>query len=181
MSTTRQRLLAASSLSAFCVLGAPTAQGGSSDAYFGVGAGVADLEDQVVHTETGPITLDRRDTTYKVFGGYQATDSFAVEGTYRDFGESEEGPFRTETDGLDVSAVGMLLIGPVDVFARGGVIFWDTNGRGGLSDDHGEDLSWGVGGALKLGDAWFRVEGEWFDVELPGDVQTVTASVAWSF
>ena len=181
MNTAYQRLLAASSQIAFCFLGAPTAQGGPSDFYLGTGAGVAEFENQVVRTETGAVRLGGRDKTYKIFGGYQATENFAVEGTYLDFGKSEEGRFSMETDGLDVSAVGMLLIGPVDVFAKGGVIFWDTKGRGGLPDDHGENLSWGLGGAVRLGNVWLRVEGEWFDVELPSNVQTVTASVAWSF
>lgn len=163
-----------------CLLGSAVVHAGTSDFYLGAGAGVADFDDQVVRTDTGTVRLGGRDKTYKIYGGYRATRNFAVEGTYLDFGKSGEGRFSTKTDGLDVSAVGMLLLGPVDVFAKGGVVAWDTKG-GELLDDHGKNLSWGLGGALKLGNVRFRVESKWFDVELPSNVQTVTASVAWSF
>lgn len=181
MNGTCQKILTGLGVIGFLLLGSTVVHADPFDFYFGIGTGVADFDGKAGHGEDGAIHLDSSDTTYKIFGGYQATENFAVEGTYRDFGEVQEGLFSTETDGLDIGAVGMFLMGPVDVFARGGVIFWDTKGRGGLPDGDGKDLSWGFGGALKMGNTWVRVESEWFDVEVPSDFQTVTASVAWSF
>ncbi len=149
--------------------------------YLGAGAGVADFEDNVEFEDLGDVRISDDDTAFKFFGGYRATPNFGIEGGYRSFGEAEAGPFSIETDGVDVSAVGFLPLGPVDLFAKGGVIFWDTDGGGGIPGDDGEDLTYGVGGQLNLGSLFLRLESEWFDIDFPDDTQMITGSVGWSF
>lgn len=154
---------------------------GAPNAYLGAGAGVANFEDDVEFRDLGDVDLDDDSTAYKLFGGYRATPNFGVEGGYRNFGEGDAGPFTVETDGLDVAGVGFLPLGPVDLFAKGGVIFWDTNAGGGLPDADGEDLMYGVGGQLNVGSLFLRVESEWFDIDFPEDTQMITGSVGWTF
>jgi len=154
---------------------------GPQKVYLGAGAGVADFEDQVEVEDIGDVDLDDDSTAFKVFGGYRATENFAIEGGYRSFGEAEAGPFTIETDGLDVAGVGLLPLGPVDLFAKGGAIFWETDGGGGFPDDDGTDLMYGVGGQVNLGSLLLRLESEWFEFDLPEDTQMISASVGWTF
>lgn len=177
---TLERFTAAAAVTGL-VLAAPVVRADPPALYAGAGAGVADFDGKVNVDGIGDVDLEGHDTAYKLFGGYRTTENFALEGGYRSFGESEGESFRVKTDGWDVSAVGLLLVGPVDVFAKGGVIFWDTKGRGGLPNNHGQDLTWGIGGAVNVGSLWLRVESEWFAADAPDEVQTLTASVAWSF
>jgi len=170
-------------LSAAAPAAAQMASGGARapGAYLGAGAGVADFEDNVEFQDLGDVELDDDSTAYKFFGGYRATEFFGVEGGYRTFGEADAGPFTVETDGLDVSAVGFLPIGPMDLFAKGGMILWNTDVSGGLPGDDGEDLTYGVGGQLNVGSLFFRLESEWFELDFPEDTQMISGSVGWSF
>ena len=149
--------------------------------YLGAGAGVANFEDQVKVQDLGDVDLNDDDTAYKLYGGYRVNRNFAVEGGYRNFGKADAGPFSVETDGWDAQALGLLPIGPVDLFAKGGVIFWDSNGGGGFPDESDRDLTYGVGGQLNVGNLWFRLESEWFDINYPEDTQMITGSVGFSF
>lgn len=161
--------------------GAQMTPGGAPKVYLGAGAGVADFEDRVEFEDLGDVDIDDDGTAFKFFGGYRATPNFGIEGGYRSFGEADAGPFSVETTGLDVSAVGFLPLGLVDLFAKGGVIVWDTDGDGGIPGDDGEDLMYGVGGQLNLGSLFLRLESEWFDIDFPEDTQMITGSVGWSF
>lgn len=163
------------------LVAAPVLHAQAPNVYIGAGAGVADFEDDVEVRDIGDVDIDDDSTAYKFFGGYRATENFAIEGGYRDFGKAKSGPFSVEVDGFDVSALGLLPIGPFDLFAKGGVIFWDTKGRGGFPDDDGEDLTYGVGVTLNVASLWFRLESEWFDMDIPDDTQMITASVGWTF
>lgn len=149
--------------------------------YIGGGAGVADFEDRVEAEDLGDIDLDDDSTAYKFFGGWRATENLGIEGGYRSFGEADAGPLSVETNGLDVNGIGFLPIGPVDLFAKGGVIFWDTDGEGPIPDADGEDLMYGVGGQLNVGRLFFRLESEWFDIDFPDDTQMFSGSVGWTF
>lgn len=149
--------------------------------YIGAGVGLADFEDDAEAEDLPDVRISDDDTAYKFFGGYRWTENFGIEGGYRNFGEAGNGPFSVETDGFDVAGVGFLPVGPVDLFAKGGALFWDTDGSGGLPDDDGTDLMYGVGGQLNLGRLFLRLESEWFEMDLPEDTQMISGSVGWTF
>lgn len=155
--------------------------GEMSNVYLGIGAGVANLKDDVRLNDLGDIRFNDDSTAYKVFGGYRATENFAVEGGYRDFGKAESGPFSIKTDGFDVAAVGILPVGPVELLAKAGIIFWDANAKSPVPDDSGEDLMYGVGGQMNLGSLFFRLESEWFDMNFSDNTQMISGSVGWRF
>ena len=56
---------------------------------------------------------------------------------------------KAEGDGISAFAVGFLPLGPVDVFAKGGLISWDTQARRGFDED-GTDLAYGVGAQFRF-------------------------------
>lgn len=161
------------------VLQAQTAA--SPGLYLGAGAGVANFEDEVEVGDIGDVDIDDDSTAYKFYGGYLFTPHLALEGGYRSFGEAEAGPFSVETTGWDASVVGFLPVGPIDLFARGGMIFWQTDGAGGVPDRDDEDLTYGLGGQLNIGTLFVRLESEWFDIDFPDDTQMITASAGLRF
>lgn len=149
--------------------------------YLGAGAGVANFEDNVEVQDLGDVDIDDDGTAYKFFGGYRFNQNFAIEGGYRNFGDADAGPFTVETDGFDAEAVGLLPVGPFDLFAKAGGILWDTNGSGSVPGDSGEAFTYGVGGQLNVGSLWFRLESEWFEMDFPEDTQMISASVGLDF
>jgi hypothetical protein len=177
----------AATAAAVMVLAAPPAvearmgSGGVPNFYLGAGAGVADFEDDVEFRDLEDVRLNDDATAYKFFAGYRASPNLGIEGGYRNFGEAEAGPFSVETDGFDVYAMGFLPLGPVDLFAKGGVIFWDSSGKGGFPDDDGSDLTYGLGGQVHFGRLFIRLESEWFDIDYPEDVQMFSGSIGWTF
>lgn len=154
---------------------------GTSKFYLGAGIGRANLKDNVKLGDLGDVSFNDDSTAYKIFGGYRVAPYFGIEGGYRDFGKADAGPFSVETDGFDIAAVGFLPVGPVDLFAKGGVIFWNTDGQAPAPNDSGQDLMYGVGGQLNLGRLFLRLESEWFKMAFPDDAQMITGSVGWVF
>ncbi|MGA8259039.1 MAG: outer membrane beta-barrel protein [Arenicellales bacterium] len=164
-------------------LGAGMATGGDMTPkfYLGAGAGRANLKSHVKLGDLGDVRFSDDSTAYKIFAGYRAARYFGIEGGYRNFGKADAGPFSVKTDGFDVAAVGFLPVGPVDLFAKGGVIFWNTDSQAPAPNDSGQDLMYGVGGQLNLGSLFLRLESEWFKMAFPEDAQMITGSVGWVF
>lgn len=169
---------------ALAVVGlSPLAAAADGPWYAGAGAGQSEFD-------IGG--FDDTATSWKIFGGYQFHDSFAVEIGYLDTGEAEES-FAGETltisaDGATASLVGVLPIGEqFSLHARLGMFFWDVEAE--LDDgvtaftasDSGEDLYYGVGAGMKLGEnAGLRLEYEIADVE-DADVSMISLSVLFRF
>lgn len=175
-----ERLLFAAVMTG-CLITAPALHAQTGNAYLGAGAGIADFEDQVTISDVGEADFDDDSTAYKFYGGYRATRNLAIEGGYRDFGEGEAGPFTIETTGVGIAALGLIPVGPFDFYARGGIIFWDSDGTGGVPGDSGQDPMYGLGGQIHFGNLFVRLESEWFEIDLPEDTQMVSASVGWTF
>jgi len=132
-------------------------------------------------------------TGYKVFGGYQFNDNFAAEVGYLDSGDAKEtaGAASLEVDatGVTASIVGSLPLGDMfSVYGRLGAIFWDAevefdDGAGTITEasDSGEDLYYGVGGAMNLGaSAALRLEYEVADIS-DLEVSMISLSVLYKF
>ena len=90
--------------------------------------------------------------------------------------------FEVDASGLSVSAVGFLPIGPVDLFARVGVINWDADiSIEGLGEGvDGTDLTYGVGLQFRVWSLGIRAEYELFDIE-DADVDMISLGVTWTF
>ena len=148
--------------------------------YIGGSIGLAGFDE-------GSVDFSTNSTGFKVIGGWRFLDWLSVEGGYVDFGSGDDDvlgeTIETDANGLTVSAVGFLPIGPIDVFAKVGVIDWDldvqTTSLGSFGDS-GTDLAYGFGGQFRLGSLAFRLEYEIFDFD-GSDVDLLSAGITWTF
>ena len=121
-------------------------------------------------------STDETDFGFKVYGGYQFNQYFAVEGGYTNLGKAKSHTVFTSggsgtADGewksysIDVSALGILPLGnQFALFGRAGVSLWDVkfdfsaNGSGGAAStsesENGVSPLLGIGGMISLSSNW---------------------------
>lgn len=161
--------------------------------YIGGSVGGSSLEVEDFDEELGNIRFSDGDTAYKLFAGYRFMGFLAVEAGYVDLGE----PGETLNDpglqvdigvtGWDAFAIGLLPIGPVDLFAKFGAVSWEADIRAALEDvtdfssDSGTDVAYGLGIQLRLGSLAVRIEGEQFDIAEAEEVYLFTAGLSFTF
>jgi hypothetical protein len=132
---------------------------------------------------------DANSTAYKLIAGWRFLDWLAVEANYVDLGSGDDlvDDTRVETDvsGLTASLVGFLPIGPVDLFARAGVIDWnaDLDVRDfDISDsEDGTDFAWGLGAQFRVWSLSLRAEYERFEIKDADTVDMISLGVTWTF
>jgi hypothetical protein len=129
--------------------------------------------------------IDGDDTAYKFIAGFRPLDWLAVETSYVNFGNAEERNVRSESDGISAFAVGFLAVGPIDLFAKGGVINSDTSvvlkGGGKVFKQDGTDLAYGVGAQFRLLSLSVRAEYERFDLDHVDDLNMFSIGVTYTF
>ena len=162
--------------------------------YIGGSLGGSSLDVRDVDDEIGDLDFSDGDTAYKLFAGYRFLSFLAVEAGYVDFGDPsdivgdiEQIDVEIGVTGWDAFALGILPIGPVDVFGKIGVISWDADIRAAFEDlvdrdsESGTDVAYGLGVALRLGSVAIRVEGEMFDVDGADELYMLSAGVTFTF
>ena len=133
--------------------------------------------------------FDADSTGYKAILGWRFLDWLAVEANYVDLGSGDDRVagtnIETDVNGVSLSAVGFLPVGPVDLFARVGVIDWkaDVTARdfGFDASDDGTDLAYGVGAQFRVWSLGVRAEYERFDISDADTVDMVSLGVTWTF
>jgi hypothetical protein len=166
----------------------------AADNGFYLGAGVSQVKLDDVGDDFGTNDLDDfelDDTSWKLIGGFRPLDNFAVELNYMDLGSESRSSGVTSFD-LDAKAyaayaVGFLPIGPIDLYAKGGLVRWEAEGRGSAGplafrfDDDGTEFGYGVGVQARLGSLGARLEYEQFDVDNTDGVELLSLGVTWTF
>ena len=112
---------------------------GDSHWYIGGGIGQADVKE-----------ADDKDTSMKIFGGYQINKNFAAELGYIDFGKVNDAGTEVKGNAWEVVGVGILPLGggKFDIFGKAG-FFWGEIKGGGVKEDSTE-FTYGVGASWHI-------------------------------
>jgi len=136
--------------------------------------------------DIGIIPREPINVGYKIFGGYRL-GALAVEGGYLDFGDTTDDflglPLNMTLTGMDISGLLILPLGPLDFFAKAGMMWWDfkLDSAGGSDSDNGSDSLVGVGAAIGVGSVRVRAEVEVFNVEAVDRVALFTLGATVAF
>jgi len=149
--------------------------------YAGVGLGTATIE---IDEDVDGFKFDADDTAFKVFGGYNFNQYFALEAAYFDAGKPEEtilafpgykGTVEVGTTGLIASVVGRVPLGEIfSVYGKLGFASYDAeikareNGDVIFKEDGSdEDVAYGIGVMFNVGSS-FELRGEYEAISLSG-------------
>lgn len=133
--------------------------------------------------------VDDEDTGWKLIAGFRATPNWALEATYSRFGEAQApavavgGPFEAEAQAFSVFGVGLMPVGPVDLFLKVGASRIDAKGNVGavFFEEDDIELAYGAGLQFNLGPLGLRAEYEKFDTDVIGDLDVISAGVTFTF
>ncbi len=160
-----------------------SAQAADNGIYLGVGIGESNV--QADSDAIGAIDFDGKDTAWKAIAGIRPLDWLAVEASYVDFGKPDDDGVEVDADGFTAFAVGFVPVGPVDLFAKVGLINYDAKGSlenvGNVIDDEGTELAYGLGVQFRLLSLAIRGEYEKFDVDELDDADMLSVSVTYTF
>ena len=176
----RKAILFAAALIALPVLPAVAADNGF---YIGGSVGQANLKISDITDGISTADFDADDTAFKLIAGIRPLDWLGVEAAYVNFGEPEDTvlnqKLKADGDGISAFAVGFLPTGPVDLFAKVGLISWDSKISGSF-DDSGTDLAYGVGAQFRVLGLSIRAEYEKFDIS-DVDLDMISVGLTYTF
>jgi OOP family OmpA-OmpF porin len=168
-------------LPVIALLGFATTAGAADNGFY-LGASIGQSN---VKIEQGLARVDGDDTGYKLIAGIRPLDWLAVEASYIDFGTVKEGATVSDNNGVSAFVVGFLPVGPVDLFAKGGLVKSDSSvnlrGAGKLFNSDGTDFAYGVGAQFRLLSLSLRAEYEVFDVKDVKDLNMLSVGVTYTF
>jgi hypothetical protein len=154
--------------------------------YLGAGIGKAGIKDNI-NTDT----FDEEDAAYKAFIGWRFETlpalNFAIEAAYTDFGKPSQtlGGQRVERNltGPSIAGLGILSLGPIDLYGKVGAIKWDmdTTSGGSTSNRSGTDGFYGLGLGFYLWKLGFRAEYERFQIKDVDRVDLLSVSALFQF
>jgi hypothetical protein len=189
----KQGSMAALVVGALLTFATQTAAARDFGFYIGGSLGIGFIEsadDLDIGDEIEAFDIDDDDFAWKAFVGFQFLPWLGVEGGYVDFGEAGDTTptlaVTTEIDGWNAFLVGRLPVGPVDIFGKVGVIFWDVefdidDGLGDAFSSDGEDLAYGVGASINFGNLGIRAELELYDIDAVDDLFMLSAGLVYHF
>src|SRR5688572_15980153 len=170
------------------VLFGTAAQAADNGFYLGAAAIQAKIDNVGEDFDTDDLDdFEIDNTSFKLIGGFRPLDAFAVELNYIDLGDESTTVagtrFDAEAKAYAAYAVGFLPIGPIDLFAKGGLVRWETefNAAGFRLDDDGTEFGYGLGVQARLGSLGARLEYEQFDVDNTDGVEMLSLGVTWTF
>ena len=176
----RKAILFAAALFALPVLPADAADNGF---YLGGSIGQAGLKIDDLTDGVSTQDFDADDMAFKLIAGMSPLDWLGIEAAYVNFGEPEDTVLGTklkaEGDGISAFAVGFLPAGPIDVYAKLGLISWDSK-ISGTFDDDGTDLAYGVGAQFRVLGLSIRAEYEKFEVS-DIDLDMISVGLTYTF
>lgn len=131
--------------------------------------------------------FNESDLGYRFFAGWRPIRFLSLEAGYRNFGkpetDSDIGLISTETTAFDMFIVPMIPIGPIDLFAKGGVALWETDSSvGSLKENRrGENFIWGGGVAFRIKSFSTRLEWEQVESDYHNKLGMLSLGVSYTF
>lgn len=160
--------------------------------YLGVALGAATFKDSF-----NTATFEADDVAYKAFVGWRfdavPVVDIAVEAAYTNFGKPSQVIVPTtggqaqsveyKLHGPSLAGLLILPLGPVDLYAKGGVLDWkaDRTVDGQTTGQSGTDAFYGAGIGFYLWRLGFRAEYERFQIKEIDRVHLLSASVLFQF
>lgn len=183
-----RKTIAAAAFAASCSLLSVPALSADNGIYLGASLGQSSVEfDDNIGGQN--FNFDTSATGFKAIAGWRFLDWVAVEANYVDLGSGDDNVqgerIESDVNGISLSAVGFVPIGPVDLFARVGAVNWnadfDAPNLGLSASDDGTDLTYGVGAQFRVWSLSIRGEYEIFDISDADTVDMFSIGVTWTF
>jgi len=134
------------------------------------------------------------DNAWKAILGLRPIPPFAVEANYVDLGHQSQAIFGASPSGhadaraFDIFGVGLLPLGPVDIYGKAGGARWTLSGnlQGPNNtlfalDRNGTSFAWGAGIQAHWGPLGARLEYEHFQMPYTDGARLYTAAVTFTF
>lgn len=160
----------------------------------GIYLGAATVLDETLHTSGSQFDLDVKNRPYKLILGIRPIDMFGVEVNYVDYGSARnavpivDATVNAHAKFYDAFAVGYLPLPLVDLYAKAGLVKWDTDfqlttiaGPQPRTSDSGTDFAYGAGAQVRFGSLAARLEYERFEVSDADKVDLLSLGVTWTF
>lgn len=155
--------------------------------YVGASYGQASTEDNV-----GNFHFSDDTNAWKVYAGFRFIKFLGAEASYVDLGSPQDSgngvTWRADTKAWDAFAVGVLPVGPVEIFAKWGIVGLnsdiDVQGIFGdiSSSSNDTDMAYGIGAAFTFGGHFaIRAEYEKFDAGDIDDLYLYSAGIDFRF
>ena len=129
------------------------------------------------------IEFDDNSFAYNLAVGWRFTKWLAIDAGYWDLGDYDSdkiGDNKFSLDGETWTVGGMLSVPLwiIDVYARGGVSWWEAKSR--ALDDDGTDPYYGIGGSFNIGGS-LDLYAEWIRFDIGADVDTFGIGARFTF
>jgi hypothetical protein len=133
--------------------------------------------------------VDNEDTGWEGIVGYRFAPFFAAEAAYVDFGDTDApedalgGPFSANAKALTAFGLGIVPVGPVELFGKLGGSRVKSRGRIGSRNfsDADTKLAYGAGVQLALRNVGLRAQWEKFDTNSLGNLKVVSLGATYTF
>ena len=131
--------------------------------------------------------VDDDSTGYKVFAGFRMITFLGIEGSYVDLGTTEEADTEASLKGVQLQGMVYLPLGIADIFAKGGMISWETEfnrtvaGPADALTRDGTDPVYGAGVQFRIQSFCVRGEVEYFDIESTDEVVMYSVGASYTF
>jgi hypothetical protein len=159
--------------------------------YLGVGLGDFSTGiDDISDADEASLDFDSDKSAERIFAGWRFNRVVALQLDRVDFEHSRDARnalnvFSTHAEGFAPSVVGTLPLGPIEVFARAGILWYDIDidrNNTALADNSSRDPVFGAGIGVSLGEH-LNLRAEYEVVEIDGleDPNAVWVTAAWRF
>jgi len=154
-----------------------------------LGAGLGDFSTEIDSIGDVDLDFDEDSDASRIFAGWRFNRVIAAQLDYFDFGDSSAATnllsIESDARGIAPSLVATLPLGPVELFVKGGWLFYDlevTADGDEIFDESENDPMYGVGvGITLLERLALRAEYEIIDISEIEDAEAVWITAAWRF